>query len=63
MRDPALERTILDAIARFDDRMLAIALSSIAGDAAPGLAALVADRARGRPLGARAAAVAALLSR
>jgi hypothetical protein len=63
MRDPPLERAVLDALAPFDDRMLAVALSSVAGDAAPGLAALVAEGARGRPLGARAAAVVALLGR
>jgi hypothetical protein len=61
--DPALERALLERLEGVDDRMLAIALSSIAGDGAAGIAALVADGARGRPLGARAAAVRALLAR
>jgi hypothetical protein len=57
MQDPALERALLEALAAFDDRTLAHAVADAAGEGAAGLMALVAERARGRPLGVRAAAV------
>jgi hypothetical protein len=57
MRDPALESALLGALDGLDDDALARVLESVAGDAAPGLVALVAERARGRPLGRRATAV------
>jgi hypothetical protein len=57
MRDPSLEAALLGALQTLDDGALAHALQSVAGDAAPGLVSLVAERARGRPLGRRAAGV------
>jgi hypothetical protein len=61
MRDPSLEAALLGALDRLDDGALARALESVAGDAAPSLVSLVAERARGRPLGRRASAVLARL--
>ena len=57
MRDPELERAMLAALDGLDDATLAAALRGIAGDGAAGIAALVTERARGRPLGRRAANV------
>jgi hypothetical protein len=57
MRDPALEGALLGTLEHVDDGALAQALVGAAGDAAPALLAIVAERARGRPLGWRAAAV------
>jgi hypothetical protein len=57
MRDPALEGALLGALDALDDDALAHALESVAGEAAPALLSLVADRARGRPLGRRARSV------
>jgi len=57
MHDPSLEKALLGALDTLDDGALAQALEGVAGDAAPGLVALVAERARGRPLGRRAAGV------
>jgi hypothetical protein len=55
--DPGLESAFLAALDGVDDAGLARALAGIAGDAAPGLVSLVAERAGGRPLGRRAARV------
>lgn len=57
MRDAALEHALLASLEAMDDGALARALASVAGDGATGLASLVAERARGRPLGRRAARV------
>jgi hypothetical protein len=61
VRDPALERALLDGLGSADDAAIASVLAGVAGEAAEGLATLVADRARGRPLGARARGVLRLL--
>jgi hypothetical protein len=57
MRDPRLERALLESLGAIDDDALARVLAGVAGDGAAGLASLVAERARGRPLGRRAAEV------
>jgi len=57
MRDPALEQSVLAALGGLDDAALAQSLTGIAGDAAPGLLSVVVERARGHPLGQRAARV------
>jgi hypothetical protein len=57
LRDPTLEAAFLGALDGVDDVGLARAVSGIAGDASDGLLSLVAERARGRPLGQRAAQV------
>jgi hypothetical protein len=62
MRDPSLEDAMLDSLEGVDDGALAQALQGVAGDGAPGLLSIVAERARGRPLGRRAAAVLTRLS-
>jgi hypothetical protein len=57
MRDAGLEQALLASLEAIDDDALAHVLAGVAGDGAAGLAALVAERARGRPLGRRAAHV------
>ncbi|HXJ36789.1 MAG TPA: hypothetical protein VMS22_22360 [Candidatus Eisenbacteria bacterium] len=54
MKDPELERMLLGALEGVDDRTLAQGLTGVAGDGAIGLLSLVAEQARGRPLGTRA---------
>lgn len=54
MRDPALERMLVDSLDRLDDATVVRALGGVAGDGAAGLLSLVAERARGRPIGVRA---------
>jgi hypothetical protein len=61
VRDPALEQRVLAGLDDVDDTTLARSLRGIAGDATPGLLAIVEERARGRPLGDRAARVRATL--
>jgi hypothetical protein len=61
LSDPALEGAFLGALDGVDDAGLARAVTGIAGEAGDGLVSLVAERARGRPLGARAARVLARL--
>jgi len=56
MRDPALERALLGALDGVGDAELADLVAS-AGGCASGLVSVVAERARGRPLGRRAAAL------
>jgi hypothetical protein len=56
-RDPALERALLGAVQGVDDAGLAATLAGVAGDQASTLVRLVAEQARGRPLGRRAARV------
>lgn len=63
MKDPALERSLLAALEPVDDATLAAGLSAVAGEGALGLVSLVAEGARGRPLGTRAAKLRALLER
>jgi hypothetical protein len=63
LRDPALETELLGSLDRLDDDALARALAGLTGDDAVGIATLVAERARGRPLGRRAAGVLARLPR
>lgn len=60
MRDPALERTLLGTLDALSDAALADLVAS-AGGGASGLVSVVAERARGRPLGRRAAALLARL--
>jgi hypothetical protein len=55
MRDAGLEQALLASLEAIDDDALAHVLAGVAGDGAAGLAALVAERARGRPLGRLAA--------
>jgi hypothetical protein len=55
VRDPALERRVLSGLDGMDDATLARNLRGIAGEAAAGLLSIVVERARGRPLGDRAA--------
>jgi len=62
VRDPALEQRVLAGLDGVDDAALARSLRGIAGDATPGLLAVVEERARGRPLGDRAARVRATLA-
>ena len=57
MHDPALEGALLGAVSGVDDAGLARAFAGVAGDGASAIAALVAEQARGRPLGRRAARV------
>jgi hypothetical protein len=57
MSDPSLEAALLGALDGVDDAGLARAVRGIAGEATDGLLSLVAERARGRPLGRRAARV------
>jgi hypothetical protein len=57
LEDPSLERALLEPLEAFDDAAIAQAMSGIAGEAAPGLLSIVAERARERPLGRRAARV------
>jgi hypothetical protein len=57
LADPTLEAAFLGALDGVDDAGLARAVTGIAGDATDGLLSLVAERARGRPLGRRAARV------
>jgi hypothetical protein len=57
VRDPALEERVLGGLDGVDDATLARSLHGIAGDATQGLLAVVEERARGRPLGERAARV------
>ncbi len=61
MRDPALEQTLLGTLDGVDDRHLANLVAS-AGAGASGLLSVVVERARGRPLGQRAAALLAHLA-
>ena len=63
LRDPTLETALLGSLDRLDDDALARALTGLTGDDAVGIATLVAARARGRPLGRRAAGVLARLPR
>src|SRR6185436_15947901 len=51
VRDPALERRVLQAFDGVDDAALARSIRGIAGEATRGLLSVVAERARGRPLG------------
>ena len=62
MRDPALERRVLAGLDGLDDATLARTIRGIAGDATPGILAVVEERARGRPLGDRASRVRATLA-
>ena len=57
MAEPALEQRVLAAVASLDDGAIVQALTRIAGDATGGLLSVVVERARGRPLGRRAAQV------
>jgi hypothetical protein len=57
LRAPSLEAAFLSALDGVDDAGLARIVTSIAGEAGDGLVSLVAERARGRPIGARAARV------
>jgi hypothetical protein len=57
LRDPALETAFLGAVDGVDDAGLARVVTSIAGEAGDGLVSLVAERARGRPIGDRAARI------
>jgi hypothetical protein len=57
LSDPALEAAFLGALDGVDDAGLARAVAGIAGEATDGLLSLVAERARGRPLGLRAVRV------
>jgi hypothetical protein len=61
-RDPALEQRVLAGLDAVDDATLGRSLRGIAGDATPRLLAVVEERARGRPLGDRAARVRATLA-
>lgn len=61
MRDPSLEGALLGPLDGVDDGAIAQALEGVAGDGATGLLSIVAERAHGRPLGRRAAAVLARL--
>jgi hypothetical protein len=61
--DPALERSVLTGLAKVDDAALAAALTGVAGQASGALLSLVAERARGRPLGERARRVLTHLGR
>jgi hypothetical protein len=61
MRDHDLEQRVLTGLEAVDDATLARTLRGIAGDATPGLLAVLEERARGRPLGERAARVRATL--
>ena len=61
VRDPALEQRVLQAFDGVDDVALARSLRGIAGEATRGLLSVVAERARGRPLGDRAARLHATL--
>ena len=57
LRDPALEQSVLASLGGVDDGALAQSLAGIAGEAASGLLSVVVERARGRPLGERAARI------
>lgn len=57
LNDPALEAAFLGALEGVDDAGLARAVTGIAGDASDGLLSVVVERARGRPLGLRAARI------
>jgi hypothetical protein len=57
LADPALEHAVLGAVESLDDATLARQLTGLAGDATAGLLSVVVERARGRPLGRRAARV------
>ena len=57
LADPALEQAVLGAVEAIDDAVLARQLTGLAGEAAGGLLSVVVERARGRPLGRRAARV------
>lgn len=62
VRDPVLEQRVLAGLDGVDDASLARSLHGIAGEATGGLLSIVAERARGRPLGDRAARVHAKLA-
>jgi len=62
VRDPGLEQRVLAGLDGLDDATLARTLRGIAGDATRGLLAVAEERARGRPLGDRAARVRATLA-
>jgi hypothetical protein len=62
VRDPVLEQRVLAGLDGVDDATLARTVRGIAGDATAGLLAVVEERARGRPLGDRAARIRATLT-
>ena len=62
VRDPALEQRVLAGLDAVDDATLARTIRGIAGDATPGLLAVVEERARGRPLADRATRVRASMA-
>ena len=62
VRDPALEQRVLSGLDGLDDATLGRTVRGIAGDATAGLLAVVEERARGRPLGDRAARIRATLT-
>jgi hypothetical protein len=61
LADPAREQAVLGAIEAVDDATLARQLTGLASDATASLLSVVVERARGRPLGRRAARVYELL--